>query len=134
MVQESSSYELLHTKNIRKYCWFISWPLLTLHYFQNPWLQNAVSKDIFSSMNIIWSTTIPKKAVGVVTHGDLMQEVANKFLHNNSWAFSSTFNINQYDLLLYATIVTNQDERGMSMLICHNLRTKKGQHKETTIE
>jgi hypothetical protein len=43
------------------------------------------------------------------------------FSLSNSWAFDSTFKTNQYDLPLYATIVPNQDGKGVPVfyMLCN---------------
>ena len=51
----------------------------------------------------------------VVPQDKFMRDIAKRFSTGNSWALDSTFKTNNYDLLLYAVVVPNEDGRGMSI-------------------
>ena len=63
----------------------------------------------------------------VVIQDEWMRDVGKRFSRGNSWALDSTFKTNQYGLPLYATIVPNQDGKGVPVFyMLHSIDKKEG--------
>jgi hypothetical protein len=75
-----------------------------------------------------------KRPFVVVFQDDFMRSVAQRFSHGNSWALDSTFKTNQYDLPLYATIVPNQDGKGMPVFYMLYTKDNKQGHEGIALE
>ena len=63
-----------------------------------------------------------------------MKIVAKKFSKNNAWALDSTFKTKQWDLPLYATILLNQDEKGMPVFYMLCTKDKNERYEGIAIE
>jgi hypothetical protein len=67
-----------------------------------------------------------KRPFIVVFQDDFMRSAIQRFSHGNSWALDSIFKTSQYDLPLYASIVPNQDGKGIPVF--YMLCTKDNKH------